>query len=85
MRLELRVTFEEFLFMDRVCVVQNDMANHDEQLLATAGESSSQRVLARHINQPFTDPGPELLLCSPEFVFVSADDASGLFCHYMNH
>src|SRR5260370_22577062 len=53
--------------------IENDVADHDKELFAPAGEPAGQGVLADHVNQSFAHPGPELLLSSPELILVCAD------------
>ncbi len=65
--------------MDGVGVVQDDVADHDEQPLATTGEPAREWLLACDIDKPLAHPRPELLLRGPELLFVRTYDTSGLF------
>jgi hypothetical protein len=65
--------------MDRVGVVEYDMADHDEQPFAATGEPARKRLLACDVDEPLAHPRPELLLGGPELLFVRADDTSSFF------
>lgn len=80
MRLEPVVGIQNFLLMMRTAFIQNDVANHDQKLLALSSESAGERMLARYINQPFTNPLPELFLGGPELIIIGAHDSRGLLC-----
>ena len=78
MRLEPVVGIQNFLLVMRTAFIQNDVANHDQKLLALPSEAAGERMLAGHINQSFTDPLPELFLGGPELIIIGAHDARGL-------
>ena len=84
-RFQLGIAAEHLLFVIGRTAVQYDVAYHDQQFLAAAGESASQRLLAGDVDQAFSDPTPKLLLGRPELVVVCADYAGRLlrfhFCH----
>ena len=77
-RFEPGVGIENFLLVVRTAFIENHVANHDQKLLALSSEATRERMLARHIHQPFAHPLPELFLGGPELIVVGADDPRGL-------
>jgi len=80
MRLELGISSQDFLLMIGACVIQNDMADHNQQFLSPAGKPACEGALACHIDQPFANPLPELLLSGPKLIIVCANYSRRLFC-----
>ena len=79
-RFELIISSKHFLLMIWTTLVEYHVTNHHEQTFSFSGESPSQRLLARNINQALTHPLPKLLLRSPELVLVGANYSCCLFC-----
>jgi hypothetical protein len=77
LRGELGVGIEYFLLVNRVCVVEDYVTDHHQQLFASASEAAGQRLLPYHIHQSLAHPRPELFLGSPKLIVVGAHDARG--------
>ena len=78
MRLEPAVGIKNFLLVMRTAFIENDVADHNQKLLALSCEATRERMLARHIHESFAHPLPELFLGGPELVVVGAHDSRGL-------
>src|SRR6185295_13972531 len=68
--------------MMRTAFIQNNVADHDQKFLALPRETARQRVLASHIDQPFSHPLPELSLSGPKLVVIGADYSRRLLCFH---
>ena len=78
MRLEPGVGIQNFLLMVRTAFIEDDMANHNQKLLALSGEAPRERMLAGDVHEPFAHPLPKLFLGGPELVIVGAHDPRSL-------
>lgn len=77
-RLEPGVGIQDFLLVVRTALIEDDVANHNEKLLALAAEAPRERLLTRHVHESFAHPLPELFLGGPELVVVGAHDPRSL-------
>ena len=68
--------------MVRAGVVEHDVPDHNKKFLALAAKAARQRVLPSDVNQPFTNPLPELPLCGPELVVIGTDYSRRLLCFH---
>lgn len=60
-------------------LVQDNVANHDQELVVTAAKAAGEREIAGLGDDAFPDKSPELLLRYPEFLFVITDYFRVLF------
>jgi len=61
-------------------LIENDMTDHHQQLLALSSKPTRERMLTRNVYESFSHPLPELPLSRPELVIVRTHDPSGLLC-----
>ena len=84
-RLQPGVGTQYFLLVGGTAVVEDDVPDHHQELLAFSGKAPRERVLTGDVNQPFPHPNPELFLRGPELVFVRTNNSSCLLCFFHDY